>query len=127
MSCFLKRTRNCFSASLTFGCSFLFSRNRCDNIEIGEEIIEMIEEMKSEDFKKRPSIDKLIEKLIVYCDKKKYSDSIEIVVSLKENKTFVQTPFNNDTFNSLKISLSKIKPLQQVGYRTSTSRIRFYG
>ena len=123
----MKRTRNCFSASLTFGCSFLFSRNRCDNIEIGEEIIEMIEEMKSEDFKKRPSIDKLIEKLIVYCDKKKYSDSIEIVVSLKENKTFVQTPFNNDTFNSLKISLSKIKPLQQVGYRTSTSRIRFYG
>ena len=65
---------------------------------IGEEIIKLIEEMKNEDFKKRPSIDKILEKLIFYCEEKNYSDSIDIIPFLKLNKTFIQTPFNEKLF-----------------------------
>ena len=68
-------------------------------MEIGEEIIELIEEMKNEDFNLRPSINKILERLINYCDEKKYSHSIDIIPFLKANKTFIQTPFNDKIFS----------------------------
>ena len=61
------------------GCTFDQTRKRWKNIEIGEEIIVLIEEMKNEDFNKRPSIDKTLEVLVLYCDEKKYSHSIDII------------------------------------------------
>ena len=67
--------------------------------------MQIIQEMKNENFKKRPSIDKTLEKLVLYCDEKNYSDSIDIVPYLKEKKTFVQTPFNEDLS-----SLATFKP-----------------
>lgn len=83
------------------GCTFENTRKRWKNIEIEKEIIELIEEMKKEEYQLRPSIDKILERLILYCDKKKYSDSIEIIPYLKKRKIFIQ-PFFNDNLSSLK-------------------------
>ena len=90
----------------SLGCSFYKLTERWKRIEIGQEIKNMIEEMKCHDFKKRPSIDNLMERLNKYCDQNKYSDSIDIITHLKENQTFVQD-FYNDDILTLKNSLKK--------------------
>ena len=87
------------------GCTFEFTRKRWKTIEIGEKVVKIIEEMKSEDLKLRPSITKVMKRIIKYCDEKKYSKTMDIVVHLKlKNKVFVQTPFN-DQFSMLKKNL----------------------
>ena len=89
------------------GCTFEFAKKRWKNIELGEEITNLIKEMKNEkEIKNRPSIEKSLKRLILYCDEKKYSDSIDIIPFLKENKNFIQTPFNED-LPSLKILIQK--------------------
>ena len=80
----------------SLGATFDFSSKRWRNIKIGEKVIKLIEEMKSEDFKKRPSVDNLLDRLVQYCDEMNYSESIDIVPFLKENKVFIQSPINED-------------------------------
>jgi hypothetical protein len=81
------------------GCTFFDSKKRWRNIEIGDEIIEIIEKMKKVKIELRPSIDQILEKLIKYCDEKNYSNSIDIIPFLKENKIFIQTPLNENLSN----------------------------
>ena len=83
------------------GSTFEQTRKRWKNIEIGEEIIELIQEMKNEEFNMRPSIDKILERMILYCDEKNYSESIEIVGYLKQKKIFLQTFFNEEDFSKI--------------------------
>jgi hypothetical protein len=78
------------------GCTFHFTRKRWKNIEIGEEIIQTIEEMKKQEMKTRPTLSKIIERLIKYSTRRRYSDSIDIVISLKEKKDFIQPNFYED-------------------------------
>ena len=59
--------------------------------------------MKNKEIRLRPSIDNILERLILYCNEKKYSDSIDVVSSLKRKETFVQTPYNDDLFMKIKI------------------------
>ena len=90
----------------SLGHCFLETRKRWRNFEVSEEIIELFEEMKNKDKNLRPSIDKILERLVIYCDKKNYSDSIDIIPYLKENKTFIQTPFN-ENISTLKETFEK--------------------
>ena len=105
------------------GHSFQQTKKRWRNIEIGEKIVELIEEMKNEDYKLRPSIDKLLERLRLYCDEKNYFDSIDIVPFLNENKTFIQTPFNND-ISLLKKFLSKEIPISFLSLQEPISPVK---
>ena len=84
------------------GSSFDFIRRRWRTIEIGEEIFELIKEMKDDEIDLRPSIDQALGRLIKYCDEKKYSNSIDIIPFLKEKKVFVQLTFNDEDISPLK-------------------------
>ena len=89
------------------GCTFEQTRKRSNRIKIGEEIIQLIKDMKSLEIKMRPSIDKTIEILIRYCERKKYTESFEFIPALKDKKnSFIQTPFNEKT-SSLRNNLLK--------------------
>ena len=90
----------------SLGVSFVVLKSIV-KFNFGEEIIGLIEGMKNNDYRLRPSIDEILERLISYCDEKKYSNLIDIIPFLKEKKIFVQTPLNQN-FSSLK-TFFKIK------------------
>ena len=80
------------------GVTFDFTRKRWKNIDLGEEITKLIDEMKSNEIEMRPSVDQIFERILDYCKRKVYSDSIDIISFLSENKTFIQPPFYEDLF-----------------------------
>jgi hypothetical protein len=83
------------------GATFEKSRKRFKNIELGSEIIDLIEQMKRPNIEFRPSIDQIINFLFEYCDKKNYSGRIQVVSILKNKKIFNQ-PFFNDNLSEIK-------------------------
>ena len=110
---FLKKKKNFFTQKkkgdiYSLGCTFYFAKKRWRNIEIGEEVVVLIEEMMNKELNKRISLENIFQRLENYCKSKTFSECSDILSKSKTEYPYVQLHYNED-LKTLKNLLRKQK------------------